>query len=70
MGDGDTGASEMGDRMGAMLIGDLSDSVGLLVWLVADEMFRDNLGLTALEASMLMVLLVILNCLGITTGFS
>lgn len=57
MGDGDTGAGEMGDRMDVMLIGDLSDNVGRLVWLVAVAMFRDNLGLTALEASMLTDLL-------------
>lgn len=52
MGDGDTGAGEMGDRIGAMVMGDLSDNVGRLVELVADEMFKDNLGFTALEASM------------------
>lgn len=55
MGDGDTGAGEMGDRMAVMVIGDLSDNVGRFAGLVAVEMFKDNLGLTALEASILAV---------------
>lgn len=41
--------------MDVMVMGDFSDNVGRLVWLVADEMFKDNLGLTALEASILAV---------------
>lgn len=55
MGDGDTGHGEVGGRMDVMVMGDFSDNVGRLVWLVADEMFKDNLGLTALEASILAV---------------
>lgn len=55
IGDGETGAGESGGRMDVMLMGDFSDNDGRLVWLVAVEMFKDNLGLTALEASMLTV---------------
>lgn len=55
IGDGETGAGESGGRIDVMVMGDFKDNCGRLVWLVAVEMFKDNLGLTALEASMLAV---------------
>jgi len=52
-GAGDTGVAEMGDRIGAIVKGDLSDNVGRLE-VVEAEMFKDNLGFEATrELSML-----------------
>jgi hypothetical protein len=54
IGDGETGPGEKlpldGDRRG-----DFNDSEGRVDWFAAVEMLRDNLGLAALEASMLTV---------------
>lgn len=53
IGDGDTGAAAMGDRMGVIVRGDFSDRVGRADWLVAVvEMLKDNFGFATLEASM------------------
>jgi len=48
----------MGDLSGA--IGDFSNRVGLAAWAVEVEMLKDNLGLADREASMLMVVCLII----------